>query len=53
VTFYVQVSDLQAALKKAESLGGKTVVPVTKIPNVVTFALFQNPEGNIVGIMKG
>jgi hypothetical protein len=34
-------------------MGGKTVVPVTEIPNVVTFALFQDPEGNMVGIIKG
>lgn len=53
VTFYVQVNDPGAYLKKAESLGGKTVVPVTEIPNMVTFALFQDPEGNMVGIVKG
>lgn len=53
VTFYVQVPDLQATLKKVESMGGKTVMPVTEIPNVVTFALFQDPEGNTVGIVKG
>jgi hypothetical protein len=53
VTFYAQVPDLQATLKKVESMGGKTVVPVTEIPNMVTFALFQDPEGNVVGIVKG
>jgi predicted enzyme related to lactoylglutathione lyase len=51
VTFYVQVDDLQAALDKAESLGGKTLVPVTSIPNVVTFALFSDPEGHAVGVV--
>lgn len=53
VTFYVQVPDLAASLKKAESLGGKTVVPPTEIPNVVTFALFNDPEGNLIGMVKG
>lgn len=53
VTFYVQVDDLQAYLKRAESLGGKTVVPPTEIPNVVTFALFTDPEGNRIGLVKG
>jgi predicted enzyme related to lactoylglutathione lyase len=53
VTFYVQVPDLPAALKKAESLGGKTIVPPTEIPNIVTFAMFQDPEGNAVGLVKG
>jgi len=30
--FYVEVADIAAALKKAESLGGKTVVPPVRIP---------------------
>lgn len=53
VTFYVEVDDLAAYLKKAEKLGGKTVVPPTEIPNMVTFALFQDPEGNVIGLIKG
>jgi uncharacterized protein len=53
VTFYIQVDDLAACLKKAESMGGKTVVPPTEIPDMVTFAQFQDPEGNIVGLVKG
>ena|SRR3990172_7507836 len=52
VTFYIQVNDLDAYLKKVESLGGKTVVPVTEIPNMVTFALFSDPEGHVVGLVK-
>ena len=52
VTFFVEVDDLDAYLKKAEGLGGKTVVPVTTIPDMVTFALFSDPEGNVVGIVK-
>jgi predicted enzyme related to lactoylglutathione lyase len=53
VTFYVAVPDLEACLKKVESMGGKTIVPPTEIPNMVTFALFQDPEGNSIGIVKG
>lgn len=52
VTFYVGVDDPQAYLDKAESLGGKTVMPVTEIPNMVTFALLADPEGNMVGVVK-
>lgn len=52
VIFYVQVSDLQAYLDKAESLGGKTVVPPTEVPGVVTFALFSDPTGNVIGLVK-
>jgi hypothetical protein len=53
VTFYVQVPDLEATLKKVASMGGKTLVPPTEIPNMVTFAMFQDPEGNAVGLVKG
>lgn len=52
LTFYVQVSDLQAMLDKAESLGGKTVMPVTVIPDAVTMAMFSDPDGNVVGMIK-
>ena len=52
VTIYVQVNDLNAYLKKAEELGGKTLLPPTEIPGVVTIALFQDPEGNAIGMTK-
>jgi len=52
VTFYAAVDDPQAYLDKAEQLGGKTVVPVTTIPDMVTFALFADPEGHVVGVTK-
>jgi predicted enzyme related to lactoylglutathione lyase len=53
VTIYVKVNDLQAYLGKVERLGGKTVVPPTEIPGMVTFALFSDPDGNHVGLIKG
>ena len=53
VTFYVQVEDLQAFLDKAEGLGGKTVMPRTVIPDVVTIALFTDPDGNVIGMVEG
>ncbi len=52
VTFYVEVDDLQSYLNKAKSLGGEIIVPPTEIPNFVTFALFSDPEGNIIGMIK-
>lgn len=52
VTFYVEANDLQPVLDRAEALGGKTVVPVTEIPDVVTFALLADPQGNVVGLSK-
>jgi len=50
-TFYVQVEDLQAALDKAQELGGKTLVPPVEIPTG-GFAWFADPEGNTVGLWK-
>jgi uncharacterized protein len=52
VTFYVSVDDPQAYLDRAQGLGGRTIVPVTEIPDMVTFAQFADPEGNVVGIVK-
>jgi predicted enzyme related to lactoylglutathione lyase len=52
VTFYVEVDDPQAYLDKAESLGATTILSVTEIPNMVTFALFADPEGHAVGVVK-
>jgi predicted enzyme related to lactoylglutathione lyase len=51
-TIYVEAGDVKAALKKAESLGAKTVVPYTVIPNMVTFALFADPQGAVVGLVQ-
>jgi uncharacterized protein len=52
VTVYVEVADPQAMLDEIERKGGQTVVPVTEIPNMVTFAQFRDPEGNVVGLVK-
>ena len=52
-TFYVQVEDPQTYLDKAVSLGAKVVAPVTVVPDMVTFAMFQDPDGCIVGLLKG
>jgi hypothetical protein len=42
--FYIQVDDPQAYLDRIEQAGGKTVVPVTVIPGLVTFAQFADPK---------
>ena len=52
VTVYVQADDPQAVLDKAEQMGGTTVIPVTEIPNAATFALFSDPAGNVMGVVK-
>ena len=52
-TFYVAVDDVQAALDKAESLGGSTAVPPTELPMGGKIAIFADPEGNTIGLFKG
>lgn len=50
--FYVQVDSIDAQLAKVDAGGGKTVVPKTTIPGTVTFAVFADPVGNMVGIVE-
>ena len=52
VTIVIEVDDLQKYLDTVESMGGKTVRPITEIPGVVTYAEFGDPEGNVIGIVK-
>jgi predicted enzyme related to lactoylglutathione lyase len=53
VVIYIQVDDPQAYLDKVEAAGGQTVVPVTEIPGAVTMAIFEDPAGNRIGLVKG
>jgi predicted enzyme related to lactoylglutathione lyase len=49
VTFFVGVEDVAAALADAERLGGRVVQPATQVPGV-TFGLFADPQGRVVGV---
>jgi predicted enzyme related to lactoylglutathione lyase len=50
--FYVQVDDPQAYLDRVVAAGGKVIHPVEEIPNMVTFAQFADPQGNVIGLVK-
>lgn len=52
VTFYVEVDNLEEYLRTAERLGGKTVMPPSTVPGGPTIALFTDPEGNRIGLLK-
>ncbi|HEV7679137.1 MAG TPA: VOC family protein [Candidatus Dormibacteraeota bacterium] len=52
ITFYVQVPDPQQALDKAKGLGAHEVMGVTEM-GPVTMAMFTDPAGNVVGVVKG
>ena len=53
LTVYLQVPDIDAHLEKIGGAGGSTVLPRTEIPDTVTFALFSDPAGNMVGLVEG
>jgi predicted enzyme related to lactoylglutathione lyase len=52
VTFYVEVPDVEAALAKAESLGGGRMMGPEKVMEGVEIGLFTDPEGRTVGVVK-
>ena len=52
VTFYVEAADLKATLAKIEGLGGKTTMPPMEVPGGPEIALFADPEGNVIGLVK-
>jgi predicted enzyme related to lactoylglutathione lyase len=52
VTFYVAVPDVEAALQKAESLGGTRMMGPEKIMDMVELGQFKDPEGNLIGVVK-
>jgi hypothetical protein len=52
VTFYVEVPDVEAALTKAESLGGSRMMGPEQVMEGVEIGLFNDPEGHLVGLVK-
>jgi|SRR5437899_7397179 len=52
VTFYVEVPDVEAALAKAESLGGERVMGPETIMGRLTLGQFKDPEGHVIGLVQ-
>jgi hypothetical protein len=51
VLFYVGVSEVEAALVKAESLGGKRVMGPERSPGTdLVVGHFTDPEGQLIGV---
>jgi predicted enzyme related to lactoylglutathione lyase len=48
--FYIAVPDVEAALAKAESLGGKRRMGPQRAPSGLVVGHFTDPEGNLVGV---
>jgi uncharacterized protein len=52
VTFYVQVPDVAEALRRVVELGGEVDLPETEAGRVV-IAIFRDPSGNRIGLVRG
>jgi predicted enzyme related to lactoylglutathione lyase len=50
VLFYVGVPDVEAALQKAESLGGKRLMGPEPESGDFAVGQFIDPEGNVIGV---
>lgn len=48
----IGVEDIDEALKKVESLGGRVVQGKMEVPNVGVTAYFQDSEGNVLGLFQ-
>jgi predicted enzyme related to lactoylglutathione lyase len=49
VLFFVGVPDVEAALAKAEQLGGSVIQPAQEVPGV-TFGVLSDPQGHKIGV---
>ncbi|MFJ6569789.1 VOC family protein [Streptomyces sp. NPDC091292] len=50
VLFYVGVDNVEAALQKAESLGGKRRMGPEGTPGTLVVGQFTDPEGHLIGV---
>lgn len=48
--FYVGVDDVEAALARAEELGGARLMGPAQSPNGLVVGHFTDPEGNLIGV---
>ena len=48
--FYVQVPNVEAALQRAELLGGTRVMGPASSPNGLVVGHFTDPEGTLIGV---
>jgi predicted enzyme related to lactoylglutathione lyase len=51
-TFYVESADLEGSLSRAEKLGGKVAMPPRRLPDGMSIAFFEDPEGHLIGLVK-
>ena len=53
VMFYVEVPDVEAALAKAESLGGQRIMGPDTVPGMeIVLGHLKDPEGHLIGVIQ-
>lgn len=52
-TIYVQVPNIDAALSRVVTEGGRIALPKTTVPNGPTMAQFFDPAGHLMGLIEG
>ena len=52
VTVYVEVPDVEEALKRAEELGGERVMGPMEVPGGPELGMFNDPEGHMIGVVR-
>ena len=54
VTFYVEVPDVEAALAKADELGGSRIMGPDEVPGMgIVLGHLKDPEGHVIGVIEG
>lgn len=52
MTLYIAVDDLDTFKERITAGGGKIVVERQEVPDVGAFALFEDPDGRVLGIWQ-
>ena len=52
MTAYFMVADIGATLEKIVAAGGTVLKPEEPIPHIGSFALFSDPDGNVLGLLR-
>ena len=52
-TIYVQVPNIDSALSRVITEGGRIALPKTTVPNGPTMAQFFDPAGHLMGLIEG
>ena len=52
LAFYIDVDDLATYRDRIKEAGGKILVEEQQVPGVGSFALFEDPDGRVLGLWK-